>query len=152
MRRTVSDRSSHVLVYGQTFDQWREWKSMVKGGLQSDHMGWVLTTALVENIIQMVNWIQDHENLEILYITNEADMDLQTIIQGIPQISLAINRHKYKPWVVLGMEVRHLKPYFEEYHVILVGECTIEQVIFHRWNMQIVGGNSQIVRKEATSL
>lgn len=136
MQRTVNDRSSHVLVFGQTFDQWREWKSLVKGGLQSAHMGWVFTSILVYDVTQIVNWIQDHDGLELLYITNEAGVDLQTIIQGIPKISLAINRHKYQPWVILDMGTSHLKPFFEKYQV-RVEEGMIEHVIFHRWSSQI---------------
>ncbi len=152
MQRTVHDRSSHVLVFGQTPDQYQEWRTMVKDGLQSDHMGWVLTTALVDNIEQMINWIQDHENLEILYITNEAGMNDEVIINGIPKIALALNGHKHQPWVMLSAGVNHLRPYLEEHQAkVVVGNGMIEYVIFHRWGSQIV--EEKIADdEEATSL
>ena len=42
MQRTAHDRTTRVLAYGLTWDQFRFWKSMVKSGLQGAHMGWSL--------------------------------------------------------------------------------------------------------------
>lgn len=95
-------------------------------------MGWSLTSVVADSVAEVVNWIQTHEDMEILFITNIINLGSYTL-----QIAIALKAHKHQPWVVLDMGTSHLRPFFEEYYV-RVEEGMIEHVIFHRWNSQIV--------------
>ncbi|MDP4001844.1 MAG: hypothetical protein Q8P69_02250 [bacterium] len=137
MQRTVNNRSSSVLVFKQTPYQYMEWRRMVKGGLQSMHMGWEFTSSLPDTVDDVVKLIQGSENLEIVVISNGIGMDSKVITQYALRIAKALKAHKYQPWVVLDESTDYLKVIFEEQGVE-VKSGMIEFVIFDRWQSQIV--------------
>lgn len=136
MQRTSDDMTTHVLVFGQTQDQWSEWKTMIKGGLQSGHMGWSFSSALAFSVEQATRWIEEHEELEIVYFSDEGQHH-RSVVEEAMVIAEALSRHKHKPWVVLSPGLGDLKSIFE-FTGIRVEQFMVEDVIRERFRSQLV--------------
>jgi hypothetical protein len=136
MQYPGNKRATHVLVFGQTFDQWCEWKGMVKGGLQTHHMGWSFTSGTELAAEEAVEHIKKREDLEIVYFYNEGRIPVDQLFHDAGMIAEALAKHPHKPWVVFGSELDYLKPVFEAAG-IEVKQYMLERVIFDRWSSQI---------------
>gem|GEM_PF-3656366 len=125
------------MAFGQTDDQYREWRMMVKGGLQSQHMGWGLTSSLAWDIIEAVSLIETYDDLEIVFITNGVGLEPRVMARYTLRIAIALKEHRHKPWVVLDETTRYLRPIFRA-EGVPIAQGMIELAIFNRWNSQII--------------
>lgn len=136
MQRRSTNRGTHVLAFGLPFDQWFEWKGTLKGGLQSFHMGWSLTSGQATTVDEAVQHIKAREDLEIICFIYDRPPESVQMIEDAKAIARALAEHKHKPWVAFGPELNYLKPVFER-EGIRVNQRMLEIAIFERWEAQI---------------
>ncbi len=136
MKRNHGNRETHVLAYGLNFDQWFNWRVDLKGGLQSMHMGWTLTTFHAVDAGSAVAYIEAHKDLEIICFDNQTGLSHEHLAEEAFVIAEALSRHEHKPWVVLSPELFHLKIFFEA-EGIEVKDYLLEHVATDRWVSQI---------------
>ena len=132
MEQKETRRYTHVLVFGKDPDQWQHWRLMVKGGLQSMHMGWTFSSFAALDYNEVIQHIEERQDLEIVYISD----DIKLKEQAAQLIAIALGEHKYRPWVVIDSGLNYLKPIFESARIKVL-QCPLEIAIHERWDNQI---------------
>ena len=136
MQRSRHDRKTHVLVVGQTFEEWRAVKSILKDGLQGAHMGWCCTSDAVPTALEAVMYIARRNDLEIVYFAQRTISSDEVMRNDADLIARALAMHEHKPWVVLEPELDFLKPIFDSAG-IRVENTILRDAVFNRWTSQI---------------
>ena len=136
MQRKSHDRTTRVLTYGQTWEQFRFWKSMCKSGLQGAHMGWSLLADPRDTAEKAVAYIKECDDLEIVYLAAESKMPREQMLKDAEVIAKALAEHKHKPWVCYSGELDYLTSVFEKAGVT-IAHYMLDAAIFERWRIQI---------------
>ncbi len=132
MQQTSGRRITRVMFYGiDADDMFLHHKLMVKGGLQTMHMGWTLLAHPRNTPAEAIADIKEFEDLEVVYFLRCIES------KDAVEIALALAEHKHKPWVHLVSESDYLKPIFEKLGVKVRDAGPIEHTIHERWASQI---------------
>lgn len=138
MQRVAEKRGTHIIMFGLTWGDWLEQKTMIKNGLQSMHMGWTFTSGAELTAEGTVRHIREREDLELVtFCPDYGKRSCEEMRLIAAQIAKALSEHPHKPWVhIQDSRLDYLRPVFEAEGLLV--ECgLLEYVISERWIQQI---------------
>ncbi len=126
-------RHTDVLLFGQSTAEWLRTKTMMKGALQSNHMGWSYISNPRDTLDGALKYIAERKELQIVAIFNDANRPREQMVEDCTVLAQALAKHPEKPWVALAVDgLDYLEPTFEAAGVFVANNFS-DGVIFERW-------------------
>lgn len=135
--QTNSQRWTQVMTIGQTEKQWREWKWVVEGDLQTMHMGWSFGSERATSVVDALSRIEKHSNLEIVFFSNENSPNKKQLHKDALTIAAALTEHKRKPIVILDFGLEYLQSLFKGFGIKTEKSFLIAYTVNERWVSQM---------------
>ena len=130
-------RKTHIITIGQTDSQWQEWKSGVKGALQTINMGWSFGSEKATSVADAVSRIEEREHLEMVLFSNENSPNQKQLFRDALTIAAALTEHKRKPWVILDFGLEYLQSLFEGFGIKTQNPSLIGYTVHEHWVSQM---------------
>ena len=129
-------RQSPMLILGAKPENWQFYRSTVKSGLQSMHMGWVCAVSFADTVEQALARIKVCGDLKIVSITNEDKRSPEVLEKDALAIAERLSAHPQKPWISLAHpSVEHLKDIFETRGLRVINGLSCD-VVHARWESE----------------
>ena len=126
-------RHTDVLLFGQSVETWMQTKTMMKGALQSHHMGWSYISNPCNTLEDALKYVSERKELQIVAICDDIKRPRDQLIGNCVSLAQALVRHPEKPWVAITHDrLDYLGPFFELAGLTVVNNFN-EDVIFMRW-------------------
>lgn len=102
-----------VLMVGVDTSHYDHFQRLVKGDLQSLHMGWNYVANPRNTFAEAIEYIGRRPTLDVVFITNQTGFSDADLRQGCAELAQALAAHEAKPWVVLDTHLQYLRHIFE---------------------------------------
>ncbi len=129
----MSPRHTDVLMFGQSISEWMRTKTMMKGALQSCHMGWSYISNPRDTLRGALEYVAERKELQIVVIWNDINRPHKQMVEDCTTLAQALSKHQERPWVALTHDrLDSLQPIFEAVGLTVM-KCFNEGIIFERW-------------------